>query len=173
MKKVRRYSICSKRNLKGQYCAQLMKTCPFKKCNFSVAVSAVLNQGGIPVAFMSSTLQGIKVNYNIVEKEAIAIAETVTYLLCGTFILSPTNVLYPSCSTTGSTHQDYESQNPWGADGTRPGLSIHPLPVQSGMWNRRVASIDSKWFACDTDGDRTCASLAPWPLACLLARSFL
>ncbi|XP_068245380.1 uncharacterized protein [Palaemon carinicauda] len=40
-----------------------------------VAVSAVLNQNGRPVAFMSRTLQGSEVHYQIVEKEAMAIVE--------------------------------------------------------------------------------------------------
>lgn len=51
---------------------------PFKvECNFSVAVSTVLNQGGRPVAFMSRTLQGSEVNYIIIEKEEKAITESI------------------------------------------------------------------------------------------------
>ena len=42
-----------------------------------VAVSAVLNQGGRPVAFMSRTLQGSEIHYPSVEKEATAIIEAV------------------------------------------------------------------------------------------------
>ncbi|XP_068235600.1 uncharacterized protein [Palaemon carinicauda] len=42
-----------------------------------VAVSAVLNQGGRPVAFMSRTLQGSELHYPAVEKEATAIIEAV------------------------------------------------------------------------------------------------
>ena len=41
------------------------------------AVSAVLNQGGRPVAFMSRTLHGSEINYPAVEKEATAIIESV------------------------------------------------------------------------------------------------
>ena len=42
-----------------------------------VAVSAVLNQGSHPVAFMSRTLQGSELHYPAVEKEATAIIEAV------------------------------------------------------------------------------------------------
>ena len=42
-----------------------------------VAVSATLNQGGRPVAFMSRTLQGSEIHYAAVEKEAMAIIEAV------------------------------------------------------------------------------------------------
>ena len=40
-------------------------------------ISATLNQVGIPVAFMSRTLQGSKLHYPAVEKEATAIIEVV------------------------------------------------------------------------------------------------
>ena len=41
------------------------------------ALSATLNQGGRPVAFMSRTLQGSELHYPAVEKEAMAIIEAV------------------------------------------------------------------------------------------------
>ena len=41
------------------------------------AISAVLSQSGRPVAFMSRSLQASEKNYNIVEKEALAIIEAV------------------------------------------------------------------------------------------------
>ena len=48
------------------------------ECDASdVAVSATLNQGGRPVAFMSRTLQGSKRHYPAFEKEATAIIEAV------------------------------------------------------------------------------------------------
>lgn len=40
-----------------------------------MAVSAVLNQGGRPIAFLSRKLQGSELHYHIVEKEATAIIE--------------------------------------------------------------------------------------------------
>ena len=55
------------------------KNMPFVvECDASdVALSATLNQGGCPVAFMSRTLHGSELHYPAVEKEAIAIIETV------------------------------------------------------------------------------------------------
>jgi len=42
-----------------------------------MAVSATLNQGGRPVAFMSRSLSGSELHYPVVEKEATAIIEAV------------------------------------------------------------------------------------------------
>ena len=48
------------------------------ECDVSdVAISAALNQGGRPVAFMSKTLQGSKLKYHIIEKEAMTIVEAI------------------------------------------------------------------------------------------------
>ena len=48
------------------------------KCDASdVAISATLNQGGRPVAFMSRTLHGSELHYPAVEKKATAIIEAV------------------------------------------------------------------------------------------------
>ena len=48
------------------------------ECDASdIAVSATLNQGGRPVAFMSRTLQGSEIHYPAYEKEATAIVEAV------------------------------------------------------------------------------------------------
>ena len=42
-----------------------------------VAISATLNQGGRPAAFMSRSLSGSELHYPAVEKEATAIIEAV------------------------------------------------------------------------------------------------
>ena len=48
------------------------------ECDASdTTISATLNQGGRPVAFMSRTLQGSELHYPAVEKEATAIIEAV------------------------------------------------------------------------------------------------
>ena len=48
------------------------------ECDTSdVAILAMLNQGGHPVAFMSRTLHESKLHYPVVEKEATAIIEAV------------------------------------------------------------------------------------------------
>ena len=48
------------------------------ECDASdTTISATLNQGGKPVAFMSRTLQGSELHYPAVEKEATAIIEAV------------------------------------------------------------------------------------------------
>ena len=48
------------------------------ECDVSdVTISAALNQGRHPVPFMSKTLQGSKLKYHIIEKEAMAIVEAV------------------------------------------------------------------------------------------------
>ena len=55
------------------------KSLPFViECDASdIAVSATLNQGGRPVAFVSRTLQGSEIHYPAYEKEATAIVEAV------------------------------------------------------------------------------------------------
>ena len=55
------------------------ETLPFTvECDVSeVAVSATLNQGGRPVAFMSRSLSGSELLYPSIEKEATAIIEAV------------------------------------------------------------------------------------------------
>ena len=64
------------------------KSLPFEvECDASdVAIFTALNQGGHPVAFMSETLQGSKLKYHIIEKEAMAIVKAVQkwghYLTC-------------------------------------------------------------------------------------------
>ena len=48
------------------------------ECDASdIAISATLNQGGRPVAFMSRTLQGGELHYPAIEKEATAIIEAI------------------------------------------------------------------------------------------------
>ena len=48
------------------------------ECDASdIAVSATLNQGGRPVAFMSRTLQGSELHYPAIEKEATAVIEAI------------------------------------------------------------------------------------------------
>lgn len=76
--------------LKGELCKATLDSIderlPFVlECDASdTSVSAVLNQGGRPVAFMSRTLQGSEIHYPAIEKEATAIIEAVrkwSYLL--------------------------------------------------------------------------------------------
>ena len=46
------------------------------ECNaLKVAISATLNQGGRPIAFMSRSFQGSELHYPAAEKEATAIIE--------------------------------------------------------------------------------------------------
>ena len=64
-----------KQELKVARLKPIDESLPFEvECDVSdVAISAALNQGEHPVAFMSKTLQGSELKYHIIEKEAMAI----------------------------------------------------------------------------------------------------
>ena len=68
-----------KSELRNSALQSIDESLPFVvECNASdVAISATLNQGGRPVAFMSRTLQGSEIYYPAYEKEAIAVIEAV------------------------------------------------------------------------------------------------
>ena len=72
------------------------------ECDASeVAISAMLNQGGRPVAFMSTTLQNTELHFLSVKKEVTALIEAVLkwhHLLTGRhFSLKLINALWYSC----------------------------------------------------------------------------
>ena len=64
-----------KKKLESATLCSIDESLPFVvECDASeVAISATLNQGGRPVAFMSRTLQGSELHYPAVEKEAMAV----------------------------------------------------------------------------------------------------
>ena len=68
-----------KSNLENATLKSIDESKPFVvECNASdFAVSATLNQGGRPVAFMSRTSQGSELHYPAIEKEATAIIESI------------------------------------------------------------------------------------------------
>jgi hypothetical protein len=68
-----------KKELEGATLHSIDETLPFvvESDASDVALSATLNQGGRPVAFMSRTLQSSELHYPAVEKEAMAIIEAV------------------------------------------------------------------------------------------------
>lgn len=68
-----------KKELEGATFCSIDESLPFVvECDASeVSLSATLNQGGRPVAFMSRTLQGSELHYPAVAKEAMAIIEAV------------------------------------------------------------------------------------------------
>ena len=68
-----------KSNLQNATLKSIDESKPFVvECDASdIAVSATLNQGGRPVAFMSRTLQESELHYPAIEKEATAIVESI------------------------------------------------------------------------------------------------